>query len=517
MKKISVGSVLLILLFGVYVYAEAATVIPYGAISANTTWTKEGSPYVIESEVYVGLGTVLTLEPGVILKFKAPSSAIFTSGTIIAHGTPEDPIYFTSYKNDSAGGDTNGDGDATEPAPGDWDSVYIVSGQVDLDNVVAEYGGRFAYASAFYNKGNLSVSDSKFRKNKSIGIYQEGGESVINKSEFYDQSTGFYQAGGKTSISQSSFHDNKNYGVYRYLGNTIEATNNFWGDSSGPYHETLNPSGQGDKVSSYVNFQPFLTEDPTNLPPPPLTLPEKAAELAKEVIGADYLGDGDTFGGKGWDMLKQTYVDVASVFNGYDYWNNKLKKINFGAGLDCSGLIEWAYNYSFDPEKSLTKNVIRVEGADAQYRKNSNMILESELTEGDLLFLDKDNNDRIDHVAVYVRNFIKEGEYFEIVEAFSPQLGILPTTLDEYKSRQGFKNLSDENPIRRVAISPSIAGQVKVGSPVDISVTDPEGITITPNTFIQTDAEYLREVPGELYYSERELGADGRPRDTVYL
>ena len=262
----------------------------------------------------------------------------------------------------------------------------------------------------------------------------------------------------------------------------------------------------------------FTVVDKNKPAPAPLTLPEKAAELAKEVIGAAYLGDGKTYGGKGWDKNRKVYVDTASIFNGYDYWNNKTGTTTSGAGLDCSGLIEWAYNYSFDPEKSLTKNVIRVEGANKQYLENSNPILEDELAKGDLLFLDKNNKRFRDHVAVYVGDFVNEGEHFDIVEAFSQERGIAVAKFADYRLRLGFTNIVNygSNPIRRVVISPSIAGQVKVGSPVDITVTDPEGITITPDTFIETDEEYLTEVPGELYYSEREFGEDGRPRDTVY-
>lgn len=254
--------------------------------------------------------------------------------------------------------------------------------------------------------------------------------------------------------------------------------------------------------------------------PAPLTLPEKAAELAKQVIGADYLGDGETYGGKGWDTPKHTYVDASKIFDGYNFWNNneKHRKVEFGAGLDCSGLVEWTYNYSFDPNKSLLENAIRVWGANSQYLENSTPISESELKPGDLLFLDKKNRDFRDHVALYVGEFTHGGESYTIVEAFAPKFGILPTTLSDFKSRPGFTNIVKygSNPIRRVVLSPKIAGKIKVGSPVDLSVTDPEGLTITPYTILQTDEEYLNEVPGELYYSERELGTDGRPQDTVY-
>jgi len=39
----------------------------------------------------------------------------------------------------------------------------------------------------------------------------------------------------------------------------IDATNNWWGDSTGPYHATLNPSAKGDPITDYVSFNPWLS------------------------------------------------------------------------------------------------------------------------------------------------------------------------------------------------------------------------------------------------------------------
>jgi hypothetical protein len=41
---------------------------------------------------------------------------------------------------------------------------------------------------------------------------------------------------------------------------TVDAEYNWWGDSTGPYHPTGNPTGQGGAVSDYVDFDYWLTD-----------------------------------------------------------------------------------------------------------------------------------------------------------------------------------------------------------------------------------------------------------------
>jgi len=52
-----------------------------------------------------------------------------------------------------------------------------------------------------------------------------------------------------------------NYGVYNENENEVlDATNNWWDDASGPSH-AMNPSGTGNAVSDYVNYNPWLTSE----------------------------------------------------------------------------------------------------------------------------------------------------------------------------------------------------------------------------------------------------------------
>jgi len=52
--------------------------------------------------------------------------------------------------------------------------------------------------------------------------------------------------------------DTDSYGVSNSGIGTLDAENNWWGDITGPYHPTLNPSGLGDEVSDNVDFYPWL-------------------------------------------------------------------------------------------------------------------------------------------------------------------------------------------------------------------------------------------------------------------
>jgi RHS repeat-associated protein len=148
-----------------------------GGISTNTTWTLANSPYEVTSSVTVSSPATLTIESGVVVKFHAGTNLTILDGaTITANGTSVAPITFTSIKDDSVGGDLNGDGSATTPAPGNWDGIYIAGYKDGLNvvhpafgsmqNVVARYGSQLSVR--YSNPALAYVSASKMSSN---GIY----------------------------------------------------------------------------------------------------------------------------------------------------------------------------------------------------------------------------------------------------------------------------------------------------------------------------------------------------------
>ena len=55
--------------------------------------------------------------------------------------------------------------------------------------------------------------------------------------------------------------DNSVWGVQNTSSILLDATNNWWGDASGPCHEQSNPNGIGDSVSDNVDFEPWCTNE----------------------------------------------------------------------------------------------------------------------------------------------------------------------------------------------------------------------------------------------------------------
>lgn len=89
-----------------------------------------------------------------------------------------------------------------------------------------------------------------------------GSQAVVDSNEILDNyGDGIYCKENSTPILHLNTicGHSPNYGVRNIDPSvTVDATNNWWGDPTGPYHPVMNPGGLCNPVSDYVLFDPWI-------------------------------------------------------------------------------------------------------------------------------------------------------------------------------------------------------------------------------------------------------------------
>lgn len=236
----------------------------------------------------------------------------------------------------------------------------------------------------------------------------------------------------------------------------------------------------------------------------------KVAELAKEVIGANYL-----WGGKGYDFHDNYFVNSQEIINdGYYPYNPALKKVAFGKGLDCSGLNFWAYNQAYSGGEiswqicvDKKKCPLYYEGADGQYKGNTKRIEKEELRAGDLLFFSTKVPGTMDHVAMYIGTFTYNGNQYNAIHANGFTSTTAPAFYDlETEKLKTTKSNGTQQSLKvsgygRVAEF-KLAMEVAVKSPANLIITDPDGQKVTIENTMLDENGHTQEVSG-MYYMVR--------------
>ncbi len=113
------------------------TIDPRNSVNGNQQFVL----FSITNAIQVDQGARLTLPRGTVLKFEAGAVSVF--GDLQVQGTAAAPVVFTSLEDDAYGGDTNEDGGASQPAPGDWRGIQVAGGgdATRLAHAVIRYGG----------------------------------------------------------------------------------------------------------------------------------------------------------------------------------------------------------------------------------------------------------------------------------------------------------------------------------------------------------------------------------------
>ncbi len=291
-------------------------------IVLNQDYTLGGGSVFINYEsipswsIVVPEGYTLTIESGTIMKSVNSTSGLQIEGTLIAEGTENKPIVFTSFYDDEYGGDTNGDGDWVEycrtkdpdddtysncPKVGSWGQIVFTSTSTNssLKHVVIRYGGT-KWGQSYNHRPDYVLKI-------------EGSDLVLANSVIENNTSGFYLKNSNSQITNTVFQDHQYslsnvvyYGGYKGKGIVLSSSN-----PTIDYSTFLN-----NKIGLYIDVdsQPLLTnlvfenndknledkrpepepapepEPEPVLPPEPEPGPEEEGESNIEIIDIFYDG-----------------------------------------------------------------------------------------------------------------------------------------------------------------------------------------------------------------------------------
>lgn len=227
------------------VYAEEPMKV-CGELKENTTWKAAESPVIVTCPTTVTEGNTLTVEPGVQVRFKKSSRkgrpGMFIEGQLIARGTEDTPVIFTS--------------DARKPFQGDWSSIKFsetsvgtkldangkyVKGSI-LEFAVIELGGgsgkigvievhdtalllsnvvihKNAASAVRVKRGTINIRDSLLRSNSNSqafgsGVLAHSSTVIIERTDIIDnhvagQGAGVFAHDSTVTVTDAMFIGNR--------------------------------------------------------------------------------------------------------------------------------------------------------------------------------------------------------------------------------------------------------------------------------------------------------------------
>ncbi|MEW6619243.1 MAG: right-handed parallel beta-helix repeat-containing protein, partial [bacterium] len=182
--------------------------------------------------------------------------AIYVRGKLIASGTKDRPIVFTSFY------------DGSNEKIWHWNGIVFENGAGTMTYCTVKFGGIGMIGNASPSIRNCYISDVN-----GVGIVfmkDSYGSPIIQDNIITNNSKGIeiiFPYSGVPRIKRNFIYNNREWGLrldsyYEAPKGTLSVTDNWWGHPTGPYHSQYNPQGKGDKIQgAKVMFDPWIGKD----------------------------------------------------------------------------------------------------------------------------------------------------------------------------------------------------------------------------------------------------------------
>ncbi len=271
-------------------------------ISTDTFWSKVHSPYIIDTTISIAPHTKLVIGAGVEVVM---NGTLTNLGELYVAGTDQEPVTITSDQNpwllntvytatttlehvmvhnlntlyaqdaslhlnsvrisDSLGGITVNHSHLnlidSQIASTTVSSIVAYNFSTStLKNVILQGGTENGIEN--YLNSTLTVSNSTISGFAKSGLLTFlAASSSVTTTNISNNTIGIYAYNNShVSIDDSEVSNNAQWGIQTQSPVTIEAKENWWGDTSGPYNAKRNSAGLGNAVGDDVIFVPWQTQ-----------------------------------------------------------------------------------------------------------------------------------------------------------------------------------------------------------------------------------------------------------------
>jgi hypothetical protein len=189
-----------------------------GSVKTDGFLILSRSPYRVTGDVTVDSGAVIHIEPGVVVQYDRNTSIIVEDGGIVARGTTDLPITFTSS--------------GASPAPGSYTNAFRFTKQTKANSVFSYCIVEYATTAFDIYYGSTEISSSYIARNAQSGVYcRNDAAPQISYCTFEENFGGGginFVGMSNPSIHYSNFINNA-VSVQGFSSILIDARNNWWG------------------------------------------------------------------------------------------------------------------------------------------------------------------------------------------------------------------------------------------------------------------------------------------------
>jgi len=181
----------------------------------TATWLNHNVPYIIGGNITINDANILTINPGISLRFNGDYT-MYIYGALVADGNTSEHIEFTSNQE--------------IPAPGDWKYLYFYNSDANcsLDYCDISYGGSTVGNVYLRSTSDVSITNCQIENSGTTGLYaRDLTTPVIANCNIYDNTTrgiNCAYASAKPQISNCNITNNSSYAISTYAGNVKDIT-----------------------------------------------------------------------------------------------------------------------------------------------------------------------------------------------------------------------------------------------------------------------------------------------------